>query len=321
MKLRLAVGSVLVAFVTLGAGSSLLGQEGALRYRWTKGDVTRYRVVQTTNAAMSGIPGMGEMNVTNTMTQVQQFTTTDVGADGAGTLQVKFESIKMEMGTPMGTFTYDSTAPSQNPDPMVAQLGATIGALVGESLTLVMSPNGAIQKMDGMTRIMEKMQKNTPAAGGMGMAGLDSLLTDESMKGAFGQSFAHLPGTAVKTGDSWKHDLVMPNPFGTMNVATLYSLKGVESTGGKELARIASTATITASPSAKPPAMPMPVTIQFADGTGDGEIIFDRRAGRTQRSTFNTTMPMSMNMTAPDGSTLNISALTKTTMMTELIEK
>ena len=76
--IRLAVGSVLVAFVALGAGSSLLGQEGALRYRWTKGDVLRYRVVQTTNAAMSGIPGMGEMNVTNTMTQVQQFTTTDV---------------------------------------------------------------------------------------------------------------------------------------------------------------------------------------------------------------------------------------------------
>ena len=68
----------------------------------------RYRVVQTTNAAMSGIPGMGEMNVTNTMTQVQQFTTTDVAADGAATLQVKFESIKMEMGTPMGTFVYDS---------------------------------------------------------------------------------------------------------------------------------------------------------------------------------------------------------------------
>ena len=106
--IRLAVGSVLIAFVALGAGSSLLGQEGALRYRWNKGDVLRYRVVQTTNAAMSGIPGMGEMNVTNTMTQVQQFTTTDVAADGAATLQVKFESLKMEMGTPMGTFVYDS---------------------------------------------------------------------------------------------------------------------------------------------------------------------------------------------------------------------
>ena len=299
--IRLGVGSVLIAFVALGAGSSLLGQEGALRYRWNKGDVLRYRVVQTTNAAMSGIPGMGEMNVTNTMTQVQQFTTTDVAADGAATLQVKFESLKMEMGTPMGTFVYDSAAPApQNPDQMVAQLAATIGTLVGESITLVMAPNGNIQKMEGMARIMEKMQKSTPA---MGMAGLESLMTDDSMKGSFGQSFAHLPGTAVKTGETWKHDLVMPNPFGTMNVATQYSLKAVESTGGK------------------PPPMPMPMTIQFSDGTGDGEIFFDRRAGRTQRSTFNTTLPMTMNMTAPDGSTVNISALTKTTMTTELIEK
>ena len=155
----------------------------------------------------------------------------------------------------------------------------------------------------------------------MGLPGLESLLTDEAMKGSFGQSFAHLPGTAVKTGETWKHDLVMPNPFGTMNVATQYSLKAVENTGGKELAQILSTATIKAAPGGKPPAMPMPMKIEFSDGTGDGEIFFDRRAGRTQRATFNTTMPMTMNMTAPDGSTVNISALTKTTMTTELIEK
>ena len=92
---------------------------------------------------------------------------------------------------------------------MVAQIAATIGALVGESITLVMSPNGAIQKMEGMARIMEKMQKTAPQGrAALGMAGLDSMLTDESMKGAFGQSFGHLPGTAVKPGDTWKHDLV-----------------------------------------------------------------------------------------------------------------
>jgi hypothetical protein len=76
---------------------------------------------------MSGVPGMGEMNITNTMTQMVQQTTQDVAADGTGTIQALFESIKMEMGTPMGTFVYDSAVPANTGDPMVAQIAAMVG--------------------------------------------------------------------------------------------------------------------------------------------------------------------------------------------------
>ena len=318
--LRLAVGTAVMAIVTL-AGSSLLGQEGVLKYRWNKGEVLRYRVVTQTNAAMTGIPGMGEMTVSNTMTQVQQLTTQEVAADGAATIQNKFESVKMETATPMGSYAYDSTAPPQNAaDPVIASMASTMGALVGESITLVMSPDGSIQKMEGMTRIMEKVKKSNPQTAGFGM-GLDSMLSDEAMKGMFGQNFGHLPATPVKPGDTWKHDLTMPNPFGIMSFATTFSVKGVETTGGKDLVRIASTSTIKATAGDKAPPMPMPMTIQFSDGTGDGELVFDRKLGRNQRASFNTTLPLSMSMTGPDGSQMSIQALTKTTTTMELIEK
>ncbi|HEY7475156.1 MAG TPA: DUF6263 family protein [Vicinamibacterales bacterium] len=321
-RVGVVAGSVAVALVVLGTGASLSGQEGVLRYRWTKGEALRYRIVQETNAAMSGIPGIGEMNVRNVMTQIQQMTATDVAADGTATVQNKFESMRMEMGTPMGTFVYDSTQPPDpNANEIIAQIGASMGAMIGESVTVVMSSTGAIQKIEGMKPILEKLKKTAPQGAMGALGGLDSMLTDDSMKGAFGQGFGSFPTTPVKAGDSWKHELAMPNPFGMMSIAMSFTLKGMETTGGKETARIASTATIKAAPSATPPPMPMPMTIQFSDGSGQGELLFDRKLGRTQKATFETTMPMTMVMTAPDGQTLNISALTKTNMTMELIEK
>jgi Family of unknown function (DUF6263) len=261
---RQLVASGVAAIIVLFAGTSLLGQDVALRYRWNKGEALRYRMVQETTIAMSGIPGMGEMNITNTMTQIQKMTAQDVASDGTATIQALFESVKMEMGTPMGNFVYDSTAPAQNnADPMVAQVAGMMGALVGESITIVMSPTGAIQKTEGMTRIVQKMQQS-PQAAAAGLSGLENMLSDDSMKGSFGQSLANLPEKPVKTGDTWKSDLSMPNPFGTMNIATTYTLKGTESTGGHDFARITSTSAVKATASGKSP-FPMPMTMEFGD--------------------------------------------------------
>ena len=63
------------------------------------------------------------------------------------------------------------------------------------------------------------------------------------------------------------------------------------------------------------------MTMEFKDGTGQGELVFDRKLGRTQQATMSMTLPMSMNMTTPDGQSLSLQALTKTTTKMELIEK
>ena len=157
--------------------------------------------------------------------------------------------------------------------------------------------------------------------GGLGMPGLDSILSDDAMKGTFGQGFAAFPATPVKVGDTWKQDLTLPNPFGVMNVSSNFTVKEVVTTGGKNLMRVLQTATIKASSGAKPPPLPMPMTVQFSDGTGQGELLFDPKLGRNQKTTFETTLPMTMSMTAPDGTPISMSALTKTTMVMELVEK
>ena len=315
---RSRVASAVLAFV-VACAAPLIAQDIALKYLWKKGETLRYRMTQESNVNMSGVPGMGEMTVTTLIAQTLKMTADDVTADGTATVKTTFEAVKLTMGTPMGNFSYDSAAPAAQSDPMIAEIAKAMGALVGESITIVMSPTGAIQKTEGMTRIVQKMQQS-PQAAAAGLSGLENMLSDDSMKGSFGQSLANLPEKPVKPGDTWKNDLSMPNPFGTMNIATTYTLKGTESTGGHDFARITSTSAVKATASGKSP-FPMPMTMEFGDGTGQGEMVFDRKLGRTQQATMSMTMPMSMNMTTPDGQSISLQALTKTTTKMELIEK
>ena len=66
---------------------------------------------------MTGIPGAGDMNLTTTVTEVHLITPSDVAADGMATLNVKFESMKLDIGTPMGNMSVDSAATGPPPDP------------------------------------------------------------------------------------------------------------------------------------------------------------------------------------------------------------
>jgi hypothetical protein len=318
---RLASCAVVAGVLT--ASPVLLGQDVSLRYRWTKGDALRYRITTESAVAMSGMPGMGDMTVTTTQSQVQQLTPTDVAADGTATVTMRFESVRMNMSSPMGSFGYDSAAPpSQAADPITAQLAVVMGGLVGESVSAVIAPTGAIRSLEGGTRLMEKLKKALPADAGAAMGslggGLDSIMSDDAMRGNFGQSFATLPDKAVKVGDTWQSEIKMPNPAGQMTVSSTFTLKAVDRVDARDVARIEFTQQI--KPGAGGSAMGM-MTVQMTDGTGDGEILFDHKLGRIVRSVARNTLPMTMSMTGPDGSAMNMNALTKTTVTLELVER
>jgi surface antigen len=263
---------------------------------------------------------MGEMTVTTTQTQMLQASATDVAADGAATVNVKFESIRMDMASAMGSFSYDSAAPpAQAADPVTSTLAAVMGAMVGESISVVLSPTGAIRSLDGGTRLMEKIRKASPdVSAGMNMlGGFDAMMSDDAWRGTFGQSFASLPDKPVKPGDSWQSTVKVPSPMGEMIVDTTYALKGVERLDGRDVARIAFTQRTKSSGTG---AMG-PMTAQLGDGTGEGEVAFDPKQGRVVRTVVRSTMPMSLSMTAPDGSSISMQAQTKNTLTMDLVER
>jgi xanthosine utilization system XapX-like protein len=302
-------------------GSPLAGQSVALQYHWNKGDHLRYRVTQESAVTMSGIPGMDGMTITTTTTQVQQLTANDVASDGTATINALFESVRMDMVSPMGNMTYDSTAPpAANADPTLAQVAGILGAMVGESITVVIGRNGAVRSVEGASRLMDKVKGQMPQATGAlnPLGDLNSMMSDDAMRGAFGQSFANLPDGPVKTGDTWQSEIKMPNPAGTLTMASTFTMKGVEKLDGRDVTRIGYAQHISAGPDG---GLVGPMTVHVGNGTGEGEMIFDHAHGRIISTTGQSTLPMSMSMTGPDGSSINLDASTLTKIKMELIER
>lgn len=316
MKLvRLLAGAVVVILAGSAIAPALHGQATALRYRWTKGQSLRYRTVQESNIAMSGIPGAGDMTITTTMTEVHLITASDVAADGTATLSVKFESMKLDVGTPMGNMSVDSAA-SGTPDPMLADAQKMLQAVIGESVTMVMSPTGAIKSVDGMARLSAKLKAAMPTGSPVAQS-LDAMMTDDSFKGTMGQSFANLPDKVVKPGETWQTTLTVPNPLGAMTSANTFTAKGVESVDGKDVTRIGVAQKVSVAPGGS--IGPMSVTV--SDGTGDGDLLVDHRLGQVVRSTTRLTLPMTMSMTAPDGTSMSMSGVTKMIVTLTLVDR
>ena len=78
-----------------------------------------------------------------------------------------------------------------------------------------MTSAGEVQKVEGMSRIMEKALAtlpDDPAASGM-LNGLRSGFSDDSIKSTFSQVFSRLPERPVKPGDIWNSDFIANNPM------------------------------------------------------------------------------------------------------------
>jgi len=308
--------SVITLFAVL-ATVALAAQETTLQYRWNKGDHVKYRLTTQTDVLMSGIPGMGEMTVGTTQVQVQDLVVTDVAADGAATIDMKIESMKMEVVSPMGgSMSYDSASPTPPSDPTVAQAAQIVGAIIGETMTMVIEPTGAVRSVTGATKVKAKLDKAMAGTGTTDQLGLGTLLSDDAIKGALGQSLANLPKGAVKPGATWQQEVRVPTPMSTMISTSEYAFKGVEQLEGREVARLATTIKTRAEGAGTMG----PMTVKVEPGTGTGEMIFDTKLGRVLKTTANTSMPMSMSMTAPDGTSMSLQAATKTRITYEILK-
>ena len=299
-------------------------QEVTLQYKWTKGETVRYGIAQQNTTAISGIPGMGEMNINQSTTQVVRTTVEEVTADGTTTLRQGIESVKMEMASPIFNMNYDSAKPVDDSNPLNAMLKAVFSGIVGESFTLVMAPTGEIQKVEGLSKIAENVFKNIPndpAAAGV-IDSLKASLSDEGMRSMLGQTFAQFPKRPLKVGETWKTDLTSTNPMlGTITTTVTSTLKAIEGEGTNRVARIATSMVM--KPDATKPAAPnaMGLTVKMGDTTAEGEQLFEVGSGRLRRSNVLVNLPMTMSGAGPDGSPLAMTTHVKGTTTVELSEK
>jgi hypothetical protein len=258
------------------------------------------------------------------MTQVIRTIVDDVSPDGTATLRQVIESVRMEMNNPMGKMVFDSTAPSSNEaaNPFSQILSGMYSTMIGQSITVVTSPTGAIQKIEGMARLMENMLKNMPQAPA-GASLLDDLrksFSDDAAQDLSARGLAQLPDRPLKPGDIWDDRFTAGIAmFGGITTSRTSTFQGVESRGGIAVARITAKLTMKSDPATAPPSVG-PFTMQMGESTGDSELLFDVAKGRMQRVTTAMSQLMTMSGTAPGGQSISMQTPTKSTMTLELLD-
>jgi hypothetical protein len=192
--------------------------------------------------------------------------------------------------------------------------------MVGESFIAVVATSGAVQRVEGLSRLSDKMFANLPPEAAPMLAGLRQGLSDDVMKLNMSQALVKFPDRALKPGESWDDKMTTPNPMmGPVTISTTSTLKAIEGAAGKQMARIASTLTLRQD-SAAPGAGPMGMTVKMDEAKGDREVVFDIAQGRTQKVTTNMAMPMAISGTAPDGTALNMRSATRSVTTLELLQ-
>ena len=324
MRRQFAKLACIVA-VCAGMPAVAYGQGGTLRYRWVEGEQMRYRQTQESSMTMSGLPGFDGAVVTQKMVQIMRVTVEKVTADGSVTLRETFESVRMEQNTPMGSTVFDSTSPAK-PDQPPSPVDSVMSAMIGESITLVLAPDGKVSKVEGMSRIMDKMFASLPQdpLSSQVLGQLKASMSDESFGSAFGQTFATFPNRALKAGDTWSDQAQANNPIaGRLTTATTYTVKSIDSANGSTIARIAQAQTIKqeAGPEAASPFSALGMTMKLGESKSQGEILFDITSGRLQKTALESDMPMTMSLKDSPLGSLDVTGSVRTIVLMELLQK
>jgi hypothetical protein len=305
----------------LGSSIAALEPEITLRYLWNKGESLKYRVTQQATTTVSGLPaGVGNISIDQTLTQVVKTLVADSAADGTTTLRQSIESMRMEINSPTGQTIVDTAADANVPPS--GPIAGMLSALTNEPFDVVLLPTGAVQKIEGFSRLIEKISSNVPPGGG-GAAmwnTIKGLFNDESLRTMMPQGAAVLADHPLTLGETWTTQFTTTNPAtGPVTTALAATLNAIEGSADHQVATITIRLTMIRDAAAPAVRGPMGTSVEIGESSGEGEIRFDVSGGKVLRSVLRSTMPMSVSGPAPDGTPMTMHSTVNAVMTVELI--
>lgn len=316
---RAVLLSVCAAALMFAAAAS--AQPVTLRYNWKQGEVLTYRTTVRTNSTVTGMPGDAR-TFEQTMGQTLKVTVAAVGADGTATLRQEIVGVTLDLNSPAGKLNYDSAKPpGADADSRVLAMAKTMGAMVGEAISVTMGTNGAVRRIDGTQKIIDKLMADLPRdpmAGGLAQ-NIKSMLAEDALRSSLEQSFSRMPDGPVKPGDTWTAEQsIGTDAIGKIIGTSTFTLKAVEGTGDAAVARI------TVSLGLKQqnvPAAGASVSMKLGENSrGSGEIVFRVGQGIVERNSMTSDMSSTATMRSPEGGTVAMNNTTRTQMTMELVK-
>lgn len=281
-------------------------QKVALRWKHQPGSELVYRV---TNNQRMDMPAMGGSTVSEQI-QTMRWRVIDVAPDGNATVSVTTERVQVDVQGPMTSMKYDSRTDSIPSDPQAGMLAA----MAEMSYTMVVSPTGAVQSIQGLEGLREKILESFSAQGVPMMQGMfDQMFSEENMTRVMQQSIQLLPEEPVGRGDAWQSSFNMPVPMvGDATMSTDFTVADLIEREGRTVALVATEGELSITPGS---GNQVPATFDLEGTKMSGEIQFDVDRGVTVASD----MTMNMQMTVTAGAQEMSVGISQTTSL-ELVE-
>ena len=279
--LRVLLGA---AVVVSGIGAALpppaAAQTVELRWKLEPGADHVYRMAMRGESELPQGMGTSTMNMENT----QRWNVLEVDGDGAATVRITTERVRMSVGGgPMGTMSVDSADPENAGSPLEA-----MKAIAGTSYTVVLDPRGALVEMSGLEELREALRAQTPDPSAQAM--LDQFLSDDAMRSQWAQGAFALPAEALGVGSTWEGAYTSPAlPFGSMTVANAYRVESIDG----DIVVIGISGTMSVADDA-PASFPIPMKLGDTTMVGTGR--FDAARGLLLGTDSTMTLQMSMEM-------------------------
>ncbi len=218
-----------ISALTASAALMIPGVQAAedpvdLKPQWKLGQ----RVVQqskTTQNQKIAMPGAAAP-IQQKTEQVQDFALTVEKEREGGGYEMSMEFLSMRQETKMGDTVvskFDSKSPGSSNDgnPMTAMLKK----LVGAKFKLFTRPDGEVEKVEGVQKVLEEMAAGLPEM----VAGMIKSVFNEDMAKQMSGLPQNLPKEPVAVGHEWPVKVEMAlGPMGTMVINMKYKYSGME---------------------------------------------------------------------------------------------
>jgi hypothetical protein len=234
-----------------------------------------------------------------------------VDDQGNATVRMEYQSVRLSMkgADKRMNMEYDSDDPPEVPEapeaPEAAEdadatndgqtVGRGLGAVVGQSFTMTLTPAGKVTGVAGLKAVADAVLKNTQLPAGPTGAAIKKAVAEQFSEAAIREQtenmLAFYPDRPVAVGDSWTRKTKADRGLAVITNTT-YTLTGRED----GLATIELKAKVSANPGAKPTDAGLAKIVYELAGTATGSMNVDEATGWARSSHLKQDLAGTMNV-------------------------